>query len=141
VLLPSDTYRKHITSITAVLLQFVTCLLTLPRTVKEQIFSYHFLNEWYLLCSANCLPATKRIQIIKQYSEVTCTNVQKYIRYILANPVSVNPDQNMKNETFCSQFSTYFKRGPSDCVERLKPRKKISKIGLSWMKETLDFSF
>jgi hypothetical protein len=34
-------------------------------------------------------------------------------------------------------------RGLSDCVEleRLKPRKKISKIGLSWMKETLDFSF
>jgi hypothetical protein len=26
-------------------------------------------------------------------------------------------------------------------LERLKPRKKISKIGLSWLKETLDFSF
>jgi hypothetical protein len=36
-------------------------------------------------------------------------------------------------------------RGLSDCVEgkieRLKPRKKVSKIGLSWMKETLDFNF
>jgi hypothetical protein len=31
VLLPSDTHRKHITSITAVLLPFVTYLLTLPR--------------------------------------------------------------------------------------------------------------
>jgi hypothetical protein len=31
VLLPSDTDRKHITSITAVLLQFVTYLLPLPR--------------------------------------------------------------------------------------------------------------
>jgi hypothetical protein len=31
VLLPSDTYRKTITSITAVLLSFVTYLLTLPR--------------------------------------------------------------------------------------------------------------
>jgi hypothetical protein len=26
-------------------------------------------------------------------------------------------------------------------LERLKPRKKISKIGLNWLKETLDFSF
>jgi hypothetical protein len=26
-------------------------------------------------------------------------------------------------------------------LERLKPRKRISKIGLSWMKETLDWSF
>jgi hypothetical protein len=26
-------------------------------------------------------------------------------------------------------------------LERVKPRKKISKIGFSWMKETLDFSF
>jgi hypothetical protein len=25
--------------------------------------------------------------------------------------------------------------------ERLKPRKKISKIGFSWMKKILDFSF
>jgi hypothetical protein len=37
-------------------------------------------------------------------------------------------------------------RGLSDCVEgswreRLKLRKEISKIGFSWMKETLDFSF
>jgi hypothetical protein len=30
VLLPSDTHRKPIASITAVLLPFVTCLLTLP---------------------------------------------------------------------------------------------------------------
>jgi hypothetical protein len=30
VLLPSDTHRKSITSITAVLLPFVTCLLTRP---------------------------------------------------------------------------------------------------------------
>jgi hypothetical protein len=36
-------------------------------------------------------------------------------------------------------------RGLSDCVEEswrdLKPRKKIPKIGFSWMKEILDFSF
>jgi hypothetical protein len=34
-------------------------------------------------------------------------------------------------------------RALSGCVEgswRLKPRKEISKIGLSWMKEILDFS-
>jgi hypothetical protein len=31
VLLPSDTYRKPVTSKTAVLLPFVTCLLSLPR--------------------------------------------------------------------------------------------------------------
>jgi hypothetical protein len=58
----------------------------------------------------------------------------------------------MKNEKFCSQLSTYFQRhgylgarGLSSCVEgklgRLKPRKEISKIGLSWMKVTMDFSF
>jgi hypothetical protein len=35
-------------------------------------------------------------------------------------------------------------KGLSDCVEGSwtdKPHKKIYKIGLSWMKETLDFSF
>jgi hypothetical protein len=26
-------------------------------------------------------------------------------------------------------------------LERLKPHKEISKIGFSWMKETLEFSF
>jgi hypothetical protein len=31
VVLPSDTHRKHVISITAVLLPFVTYLLTLPR--------------------------------------------------------------------------------------------------------------
>jgi hypothetical protein len=35
VLLPSDTHRKPITTITAVLLPFVTYLLTLPRIWKE----------------------------------------------------------------------------------------------------------
>jgi hypothetical protein len=34
VLLPSDTYREPITSITGVLLPFVTYLLTLPRNNK-----------------------------------------------------------------------------------------------------------
>jgi hypothetical protein len=34
VLLPSDTHRKTITSITAVLLPFLTYLLTLPRTIR-----------------------------------------------------------------------------------------------------------
>jgi hypothetical protein len=34
VLLPSDTHRKHITSITAVFLPFVIYLLILPRTSK-----------------------------------------------------------------------------------------------------------
>jgi hypothetical protein len=36
LLLPSDTDRKYITSITAVLLPFVTYLLTLPRTRKAR---------------------------------------------------------------------------------------------------------
>jgi hypothetical protein len=34
VLLPSDTYRKPITSITSFLLPFVTYLLTLLRSIK-----------------------------------------------------------------------------------------------------------
>jgi hypothetical protein len=53
---------------------------------------------------------------------------QPDVQQTLAKLVTVkpdNPDRNMKNEKFCSQLSTY----------------KISKIGLSWMKETLDFSF
>jgi hypothetical protein len=50
--------------------------------------------------------------------------VYLYIQYTLANPDTVNPDRNMKNEKFCSQLSTYFKRHVgfrskrfSDCVE------------------------
>jgi hypothetical protein len=39
VLPPSDTYRKPITSSTAVLLQFVTHLLTLPRVMPSGLFS------------------------------------------------------------------------------------------------------
>jgi hypothetical protein len=35
LLLPDDTHRKPITSITAVLLPFVTCLLTLPRVIPS----------------------------------------------------------------------------------------------------------
>jgi hypothetical protein len=42
VLLPSDTYRKRITPITAVLLPFVTYLLTLPH---NNIFFYNEL--WF----------------------------------------------------------------------------------------------
>jgi hypothetical protein len=32
------------------------------------------------------------------------------VQQILANSVTVNPYLNMKNEKFCSQLSTYFKR-------------------------------
>jgi hypothetical protein len=53
----------------------------------------------------------------------------------------------MKNEKLCSQINIYLKRKLEleeedfkDCVggqlKRLKPRKKISKIGLSWANET-----
>jgi hypothetical protein len=38
VLLPSDTHRKPITSIAAVLLSFVTYLLTLPRTIPTVVW-------------------------------------------------------------------------------------------------------
>jgi hypothetical protein len=58
----------------------------------------------------------------------------------------------MKNEKFCSQLSTWDlgargirTRGLSDCVEGSwrdwNHARKYPKIGLSWMKETLDFSF
>jgi hypothetical protein len=55
VLIPNDTYRKHITDITAVLLPFVTHLLTLPR-IRDLYsnpgrgtgyFSYEF--SWFLI--------------------------------------------------------------------------------------------
>jgi hypothetical protein len=75
----------------------------------ERTVPYHSLNEWYILCAVNCLPATKRIQIIKE-TFCTDTNVQYYIQQTLAYPVTVNPDRNMKKEKFCSQLSTYFKR-------------------------------
>jgi hypothetical protein len=66
--------------------------------------------------------------------------------------MSDNPDSSMKNEKFSSQLRTCFKRhmgfrSKRTCrlcrrqLERLKPRNKISKIGFSWIKETLDFSF
>jgi hypothetical protein len=32
------------------------------------------------------------------------------LQQILSDPVTVNPERNMKNEKFCSQLSTYFKR-------------------------------
>jgi hypothetical protein len=32
------------------------------------------------------------------------------IQQTLANPVTDNPDRNMKNEKFCSQLNIYFKR-------------------------------
>jgi hypothetical protein len=59
-----------------------------------------------------------------------------------------NPDKNMINKTFCLQLSMCFerhmglrsKRTFGLCwgqLEKLKPRKKIYKTGLSWMKQTL----
>jgi hypothetical protein len=74
-------------------------------------------------------------------------NSSEYIT--LAKLVTVNPDRSMKNEKFRSQLSTYFRRHAGfrskrafilRAAEEPKPRKKISKIGFSRMKETLDFS-
>jgi hypothetical protein len=45
-------------------------------------------------------------------------------------PLQLIRIETVKNEKFCSGQ-----------LERLKPHKKISKTGLSWMKESLDFSF
>jgi hypothetical protein len=50
VLLPSDTQRKPITSITAVLLPFVTYSLTLPLYIYYQ---YHFLHPQLILVPEN----------------------------------------------------------------------------------------
>jgi hypothetical protein len=44
VLLPSDTHRKSITSITAVLLPFVTYLLTLPHNLCFEILNINIVN-------------------------------------------------------------------------------------------------
>jgi hypothetical protein len=55
VLLPSGTHREHIKSITAVLLPFVTCLLTLPRifrsplAIRWQQFSTNVLADYVWL--------------------------------------------------------------------------------------------
>jgi hypothetical protein len=42
VLLPSDTYRKPVTSITTILLPFVTYLMTFPRTLAQEVI----MNCW-----------------------------------------------------------------------------------------------
>jgi hypothetical protein len=57
VLLPTDTHRKHITSITAVLLPFVTYLLTLPRSrflreVSTHLPGYEEHNMNHHLCGS-----------------------------------------------------------------------------------------
>jgi hypothetical protein len=55
VLLPSDTYRNPITSITAVLPLFVTYLLTLPRILMAELVGYRPMSYvlrliiWYQL--------------------------------------------------------------------------------------------
>jgi hypothetical protein len=49
VLLPSDTHRKPITSITAVLLPFVTYLLILPRTLADKVFWRSGMQYWCLI--------------------------------------------------------------------------------------------
>jgi hypothetical protein len=50
VLLPSDTHRKRITSITAVLRPLVTCLLTLLRTYVFETHSLLFyMRLWFLM--------------------------------------------------------------------------------------------
>jgi hypothetical protein len=59
--------------------------------------------------------------------------------------MSDNPDRNM-NSSVHSWIHMGFrsKRAFRPCwgqLERLKPRKKTCKIGLSWLKGTLDFSF
>jgi hypothetical protein len=67
-------------------------------------------------------------------------------QHTLANPVTVNLNQTVKNENFCSQSSTCFKkdewhlqaRGILVCDEHQLERLKTSNIGLSWIKETLD---
>jgi hypothetical protein len=56
VLLLSDTHRKHITSITTVLLPFVTYLLTLPRILNTVMSPPHF--NFHLSCSNVSLVST-----------------------------------------------------------------------------------
>jgi hypothetical protein len=48
--LPSDTYRKPITSITGVLLPFVTYLLTLPGTSNFEGFQSKGFNFDEFIC-------------------------------------------------------------------------------------------
>jgi hypothetical protein len=55
VLLSSDTYREPITSIIAVLLPFVTYILTLPRKFIIHYSSYH-----YELCNLKCVVEKSR---------------------------------------------------------------------------------
>jgi hypothetical protein len=93
-------------------------------------------QHWFAKCNSVTVPCIS----LKQY---LCVSVyDKYcsqpllIRLQLIR-MSDNPDLNMKNEKFSSQLSTYFKKTTFRLcwgqLERLKPRKKISNIGFSWM--------
>jgi hypothetical protein len=85
----------------------------------------------------------------QDFAKETKYSIHSLIRLQLIR-MSHNPDRNMKKSVHsCVHTSKRHvefrsKRTFRLCwgqLERLKPRKKISKIGFSWMKETLDFSF
>jgi hypothetical protein len=76
---PSDTHRKPITPITAVLLPFVTCLLTVPLILTryemyaERNTSFHFALLLPLdgiritLLSYPCLPSVSAVFLLPSY--------------------------------------------------------------------------
>jgi hypothetical protein len=70
MLLPSDTYRKHITSITAVLLPFVTYLLTLLHKIQDHNASIRADEEFTPQC---CYSSS---------SSLTCTNLDFLFRLL-----------------------------------------------------------
>jgi hypothetical protein len=67
VLLPSDTYSKPITSITAVLLPFVTYLLNLSRIIYNDL---HNKLQQYVMLNAGLLLLLPDIISIKKSGKV-----------------------------------------------------------------------
>jgi hypothetical protein len=111
----------------------------------------HQLDNWYLqqqynYCCWYC-PTSTHTTIILLLQKPSI------IRFQLIH-MSNNPDRNMNNSVHSwvrtlrhmwdFEARGIRTRGLSDCwgqMDRLKPRKKLSNTGFSWLNETLHFSF
>jgi hypothetical protein len=75
VLLPSDTHRKPITSITAVLLPFVTYLLTLPR-IAPRLKKPENMNIPTRMAKSHLQAKTRRVKL--QVCTDVCWGLSNY---------------------------------------------------------------
>jgi hypothetical protein len=113
--------------------------LTVTQLVNELLPVFYETPRFIVVCffQTTQSPAYEYSWHLRKYSKLSLIRLQ-------LTWMSDSPDRNMKNEKLCSQLSTYFKRHMAfrskrafrlcwGHLERLKPYKKISKIGLSWI--------